>query len=238
MHRSAQDTLSKLNGILSRQQPKGAAPIADDATAPGDLLRQSMSFPRSIKRREYSVRQGLEVNPDAIFEDVPSGSGGPSTDVLEAEIRKGIEEVVGAPERSVDAVATRETSADGREAVVFDVSLSALDGGLGLILEDKESDSPVRPGRADIVVKGFETNQVGAKLAAETSGAIDIGDVLVGINGRELKSEGLYEALEMLWTAPNPVQLTFHRRLPWTCPRCTLHNSVDESTCAACGHQL
>jgi hypothetical protein len=87
-------------------------------------------------------------------------------------------------------------------------------------------------------VAGFEVNGAGAKLPAEASSAIEKGDVLVGIEGRAVEADALFDVLEQLLTATSPVRPTFHRHEPWACPRCTLLKDVKEAQCGACGHSI
>jgi hypothetical protein len=129
---------------------------------------------------------------------------------------------------------------------VFDVEIRAIDGGIGLILDESElkftttstSDRGSAKNKRMFTVAGFEINGAGVKLPAEASGAIEKGDVLVGINGQAIESDALYDVLEQLLTATSPVRLTFHRHEPWACPRCTLLNNVKEAQCGACGHSV
>ncbi|TMW65331.1 hypothetical protein Poli38472_007973 [Pythium oligandrum] len=235
MHQSAQDTLSRLNGILSREVKSTKTPD----------LGASMSMPRSIRRREYSFHRPdeamEEINRDDIFRDHVD----PPSTKLQTLLEES-EPVVARVIAELESVTLQpqQTSADGREvqlpSKVFDVQLTASDGGLGLVLEEASegSVSVLKNGQKGIVVSGFEMSGAGDKLAAEASGAIEPGDELIGINGHVFEKEALINVLEMLWTAPNPVRLTFHRYMPWTCPRCTLLNDVGLTTCAACSSEV
>lgn len=234
MHRSAQDTLSRLNGILSRDvKPTAAQGVTD--------LRMSVAMPRSVRRREYSVRNLSDdvddVNRELIFQDDVVDESMPST--LQAPIVNGAKkneaELLSNTMQNL-RVTDQKTSSDGMDvqlaSQIFDVQLTASDGGLGLVLSEAEM------GQKSFVVSAFELNGANEKLAAEASGAIQIGDELISINGEILDKQSLYEVLEKLFTAPNPVTLSFHRLLPWTCPRCTLLNDLGVQTCAACGNQV
>ncbi|POM66503.1 Inactive ubiquitin carboxyl-terminal hydrolase [Phytophthora palmivora] len=194
-HQSAQDTLSRLNGILSSK-------VKAPASAPVDgraVLRMAMSqsMRNSVRLRDYTVHRPtekeLDVNPDKIFED--------ETSTIEEE---------------QDTLAATESQTPLK---VYDVRLHASDGGIGLLLDETPSGGDLSPSNAKktFVVSGFEVNGAGAKLPAEASGAIRKGDILVGINGHMLESEELVHVLEMLLMSPNPVQLKFHRFQPSHC---------------------
>lgn len=120
---------------------------------------------------------------------------------------------------------------------IVDVALNASDGGVGLVLEAASASwCALKSCERAFVVSGFEPNGAGEKLAAEASGAIGVGDVLLAINGHVLSTEALYTVLELLWTSPNPVRLTFQRLQPWACDKCTLENPAGGFSCDACGH--
>ncbi|KAH7460840.1 Inactive ubiquitin carboxyl-terminal hydrolase 54 [Phytophthora ramorum] len=230
-HQNAQDTLSRLNGILSKDKPPASAPV-DGRTVLRMAMSQSMR--RSVRLRDYSVHRPAEkqmdVNPDKIFEDETVSE---ST----AEEGKSIE-INTMPNGSVVAKPNEGEAATPQAPLkVFDVRLNASDGGIGLLLEEAASnDSLETDAKKAFSVSGFDMNGAGAKLPAEASGAICKGDILVGINGHVLEREELVHVLEMLLMSPNPVQLKFHRYQSWGCPRCTLLNKPTDSLCAACGH--
>ncbi|CAH0486457.1 unnamed protein product [Peronospora farinosa] len=231
-HKSAQDSLSRLNGILLKDKGPQSTPVDGRAVF---RLAMSQSMQRSVRLRDYSVRHSVEkqidVNPDKIFEDeAPS-----------------MEEDTHAETRPISPALTLpdkvEAEAEQIPLKVFDVRLNASDGGIGLLL-DETTNNGYRPlstsmdCKKTFTVSGFEVNGAGAKLPAEASGAIRTGDILVGINGHMLKNEELVDVLEMLLMSSNPVQLKFHRTQPWACPRCTLLNETMMTTCAACGHAI
>lgn len=248
MHKSAEDTLSKLNGILSKDR----VPISADG--PGDLRRtMSMSMRRSVRKRDYSFKSTKEpvVNRDEIFNDVneeavskpvaqqviPETTYGFDQSKVSAAHQNGKAAVQSTP--SNEAPRGEEEEEVNVPFKMFDVVLHASDGGIGLVLEETNgSRSALANCKSAFIVSGFEVNGVGDKLAAEASGAIQKGDVLVAINGHILENEALYNVLELLWTSPNPVKLVFHRFQPWTCPRCTLLNDAKVITCGACGHTI
>ncbi|KAK1944494.1 Inactive ubiquitin carboxyl-terminal hydrolase 54 [Phytophthora citrophthora] len=222
-HQSAQDTLSRLNGILSKDKAPVSTPVDGRAAL---RMAMSQSMRNSVRLRDYSVHRPTEkqidVNPDKIFED--------DTPAIEEEEQ----DTEGSSPSTSD-----ETALDVPQfpQKVYDVRLSASDGGIGLLLEETTSDGDESTNAKRIfTVSGFEVNGAGEKLAAEASGAIHRGDVLVGINGHMLEDEELVHVLEMLLMSPNPVQLKFHRFQSWACPRCTLLNKGTASECAVCGH--
>ncbi|KAJ8533274.1 hypothetical protein ON010_g13980 [Phytophthora cinnamomi] len=224
-HQTAQDTLSRLNGILSKDKAPASAPVDGRAVL---RMAMSQSMRRSVRLRDYSVHRPaekqLDVNPDKIFED--------ETSTIEEE--QSTTTSVVSPKSDGKAVAEPPQA----PLKIYDVRLNASDGGIGLQLEESASDSSSTTAevKKTFTVSGFEVNGAGAKLPAEASGAIRVGDVLVGINGHILENEELVHVLEMLLMSPNPVQLKFHRLQPWACPRCTLINKSEDSSCAACGH--
>ncbi|KAG7402266.1 Ubiquitin carboxyl-terminal hydrolase [Phytophthora boehmeriae] len=228
MHQSAQDTLSRLNGILSKD--KAPATTAADGR---EILRMamSMSMRRSVRLRDYSTHRTAEkqlhVNPDEIFEDKDEDEA--------EEIVVEIDQPDVDNKASINGQSEETTSEDHQHTPFtrFDVRLNASDGGIGLLLEEEESASTT--GGNTFTVSGFDVNGAGAQLPAEASGAIRKGDRLVGISGHLLETETLVDVLEMLLTSPNPVQLRFHRFQPWSCPHCTLLNEAADYTCAACG---
>ncbi|CAI5740038.1 unnamed protein product [Peronospora destructor] len=230
-HKSAQDSLSRLNGILLKDEVPASTPVDGRAAF---RLAMSQSMQRSVRLRDYSVRHSVEkqidVNPDKIFEDEA-----PSMEKdIYAESVRAISPASTLPHEV-------EAEADQFPLKVFDVRLNASDGGIGLLL-DETTTNGYRPSstatgvKKTFIVSGFEVNGAGAKLPAEASGAIRTGDILVGINGHMLKNEELVDVLEMLLMSSNPVQLKFHRTQPWACPRCTLLNEMMMATCAACGY--
>ncbi|GMF46799.1 unnamed protein product [Phytophthora fragariaefolia] len=231
-HQTAQDTLSRLNGILSKEKAPASAPVDGRA-----MLRMAMSqsMRRSVRLRDYSVHRPaekqLDVNPDKIFEDEAPA-------IEEEQSFVALEDSNRLESPKPDGKLAGEASQFPMK--VFDVRLNASDGGIGLQLEETAStDNPSSPAegtKKKFTVSGFEVNGAGAKLPAEDSGAIRVGDILVGINGHKLENEELVHVLEMLLMSPNPVQLKFHRFQPWTCPRCTLINKPEDSSCAACNH--
>ncbi|KAF1781303.1 Ubiquitin specific protease domain [Phytophthora cactorum] len=218
-HQSAQDTLSRLNGILSKDKAPASTPVDGRAVL---RMAMSQSMRNSVRLRDYSTHRPTEkeVNPDKIFED--------ETPAIAEE---------------QDATNSDETTTEVSQVPlkVYDVRLNASDGGIGLLLEEFTSDgrsssSTTTDAEKMFAVSGFEMNGAGEKLPAEASGAIREGDILVGINGHILENEELVDVLEMLLMSPNPVQLKFHRFQQWACPRCTLLNTATDSACAACGH--
>ncbi|EGZ19167.1 hypothetical protein PHYSODRAFT_557028 [Phytophthora sojae] len=225
-HQTAQDTLSRLNGILSKDKAPVSAPVDGRAVL---RLAMSQSMRRSVRLRDYSVHRPaekqLDVNPDKIFED--------ESPTIEEEQSSA---TTGTLPKSDEEPAAEASQAPLK---VYDVRLNASDGGIGLQLEEKASNNSsasTEETRKIFTVSGFEVNGAGAKLPAEASGAIRVGDVLVGINGHILENEELVHVLEMLLMSPNPVQLKFHRFQSWACPRCTLINKSEDSSCAVCGH--
>ncbi|CAH0477979.1 unnamed protein product [Peronospora belbahrii] len=231
-HKSAQDTLLRLNSILLKDKAPASTPIDGRAVL---RLAMSQSMQRSVRLRDYSVQRPAEkridVNPDKIFEDEA-----PSME----------EKICAQPVCAIEsAVSTRpddvEAKADHVPLKVFDVRINASDGGIGLLFDESTNDGCSLPLTATeckrtFIVSGFEVNGAGAKLPAEASGAIHKGDILVSINGHMLENEKLVDVLEMLLMSPNPVQLKFCRFRPWTCTRCTLLNQTMVASCAACGH--
>ncbi|KAI9906296.1 hypothetical protein PsorP6_002772 [Peronosclerospora sorghi] len=215
-HKSAQKTLSRLNGILAKDEAPASTPVDGRA-----LLRMAMSqsMRRSVRLRDYSVRctteKQIDVNPDKIFEDET---------IEEKQITADVE-------GAVISISTKlnETAAAAEEPLKeFDVLLNATDGGIGLLLGESGADligfaSTFVNVKKMFTVLGFEVNGAGAKLPAEDSGEICKGDMLLGINGHMLENEGLVDVLEMLLMSANPVKLKFYRFQPWACPR---HNSA------------
>ncbi|KAG7383342.1 Ubiquitin carboxyl-terminal hydrolase [Phytophthora pseudosyringae] len=231
-HQSAQDTLSRLNGILSKDKAPASTPIDGRAVL---RMAMSQSMRNSVRLRDYSVHRPAEkqmdVNPDKIFEDE-------APTIEEEQVTASTVSVNESASPTSDETPTEVSQAPLK---VFDVRLNASDGGIGLLLEEAMNDGNSSPPTATdanktFTVSGFEVNGAGAKLPAEASGAIFEGDILVGINGHMLENEELVHVLEMLLMSPNPVQLKFHRFQPWACPRCTLLNKITDSACAACGH--
>lgn len=254
MHKSAEDTLSRLNGILSKDRIPGSV------DGPGDLRRtMSMSMRRSVRKRDYSFRstsqQELEINRDEIFNDAhdPETSRPlPATQQVIPETTYGFDQTKKGKNHShqqpqhVHFQETKEYIAETQKEdvvhapfKVFEMKLNATDGGIGLLLEEaKASRSALANCKNAFVVNGFEANGAGEKLAAEASGAIQRDDVLVAINGKVLETEALRDVLELLWTSPNPVELVFHRFQPWACEKCTLLNDANVITCGACGYTV
>lgn len=227
MHNSAKDTLSRLESILG----KGTTP---PVSLTSDGMRMSMRRPREYSTHHLNLEAEKEINPDLIFMDFDESTASPAPSIASSKP---------APKPPVQpakpaAIPPPPASSPLR---VFNVELSAADGGLGLVLAEAEG-SPSKEVKASdatarsFVVTGFESNAVGEKLAAQASGAIEKGDVLVGINGQAMGKQTLYEVLERLWTAPNPVRLQFQRHQQWSCSLCTLVNEPSVSSCAACGH--
>lgn len=249
MHKSAEDTLSRLNGILSKDR------IPTSVDGPGDLRRtMSMSMRRSVRKRDYSFRsaskQVLEFNRDEIFNDSldPEVSRPPVVHQSIPETTYGFDQAKNGKSQLHHQVHFEEPKEIIPEAPkeivhapfkVFDVKLNAADGGIGLLLEEANAArSALANCKNAFVVHGFEANGAGEKLAAEASGAIQRDDVLVVINGKILETETLHEVLELLWTSPNPVELVFHRFQPWACEKCTLLNDANVITCGACGYTV
>ncbi|GAB9474923.1 Inactive ubiquitin carboxyl-terminal hydrolase [Globisporangium polare] len=253
MHKSAEDTLSRLNGILSKDRIPGSV------DGPGDLRRtMSMSMRRSVRKRDYSFRstgqQELEVNRDEIFndsQDPETSRPVPIAHQVIPETTYGFDQTKTSGknhshQNHVHFQETKEFIAEvqKKEVVhapfkVFDVKLNATDGGIGLLLEEAQaSRSALANCKNAFVVQGFEANGAGKKLAAEASGDIKKDDVLVAINGKILETEALRDVLELLWTSPNPVELVFHRFQPWACEKCTLLNDANVITCGACGYTV
>lgn len=226
MHNSAKDTLSKLESILG----KGTAP---PVSLTSDGMRMSMRRPREYSTHHLNLAAEKEINPDLIFMDFEESIANPTPSIASSKPP---------PKPPVQPVKTTAIAPLPASSPlhVFDVELSAADGGLGLVLAEAE-DSPSKDATTSdasarlFVVTGFEANAVGEKLAAQASGTIEKGDVLVGINDQAVGKQTLYEVLERLWTAPNPVRLQFQRRQQWTCSLCTLVNEPSVSSCAACG---
>ncbi|KAE9080212.1 hypothetical protein PF007_g23139 [Phytophthora fragariae] len=184
-HQTAQDTLSRLNGILSKDKAPASTPVDGRAVL---RMAMSQSMRRSVRLRDYSVHRPaekqLDVNPDKIFEDeapaIEEEKSTTTTEVLDEN------PTAGSPQAPLK---------------VFNVRLNASDGGIGLQLEENTSDDPSPTSveaKKTFTVSGFEVNGAGAKLPAEASGAIRVGDVLVGINGHMLENEELVHVLEML----------------------------------------
>lgn len=240
MHLSAQDTLSRLNGILSKDRSTTSVDVDGREVF---KMAMSMSMRQSVRRRDYTVHRpaelDLEVNRDAIFmddDDETASTAKPATTATSTLAEK---QIVTEPKQLSPQKTARVSSGNDEGPLkVFDVELRATDGGIGLLLdEERRSSEGSNSNRQHIfTVSGFEVNGAGAKLPAEASGKIEKGDVLVGINSRELKTEALYDVLELLLTATSPVRLTFHRYLPWQCPRCTLLNDTKAVECLACGY--
>ncbi|RLN57924.1 hypothetical protein BBJ29_008879 [Phytophthora kernoviae] len=201
MHQSAQDTLSRLNGILSKDK----AP----ATAPADgreMLRMamSMSMRRSVRQRDYSTHRAAEkqpgVNPDEIFED--------ENEVEEVAVEAAQRDVESKPNVNGHSDESVIEEPPHGPLTAFEVCLSASDGGIGLLLEEGGSSSTTA--KNTFIVSGFDVNGAGAQLAAEASGAIHKGDTLVSINGYLLENEALVDVLEMILTSPNPIPRVLH----------------------------
>uniref|UniRef100_A0AAV1TSK9 USP domain-containing protein n=1 Tax=Peronospora matthiolae TaxID=2874970 RepID=A0AAV1TSK9_9STRA len=231
-HKSAQDTLSRLNGMLYKDIAPASTPVDGRAAL---RMAMSQSMQRSVRLRDYSVRRPAgkedDVNRDKIFEDE-------TPCIVE-------EQATTAPTGPINLVSMScdETAAEVSQSPlkVFDVCLNASDGGIGLLLDkstsgDSYSPSSVPGAKPTFIVSGFEVNGAGAKLPAEASGAIYKEDILAGINGHMLENEDLFDVLEMLLMSSNPIRLQFNRFQPWACPCCTLLNEEMVATCAACGH--
>ncbi|KDO34017.1 hypothetical protein SPRG_01291 [Saprolegnia parasitica CBS 223.65] len=105
------------------------------------------------------------------------------------------------------------------------VQLTAMDGGLGLVLAKKDS---------EVYVSALEKNAAGDALPAEACGAIALGDRLVRLNDSDVHAKTLYQLMEELITTSEPVTLEFERRVPWLCATCTLINATTAPTCGAC----
>lgn len=241
----AQSTLSRLDGILSKD--RAPATIQPDGR---EMLRMamSMSMRQSVRRRDYSVHrltdEQLDVNRDAIFMDIADTPSAPVP--KSAPVKNTNGDINGNSAAGIAAVQRTSPHKPPRHAInspatstksgglkVFDVELRASDGGIGLELEESGQKS-----MKTFTVSKFEVNGAGEKLPAEASGAIEIGDMLIGINGHSIESDELLHVLELLLTATSPVRLTFHRHERWPCPRCTLLNDMKEAQCAACGHEI
>ncbi|CAI5735743.1 unnamed protein product [Hyaloperonospora brassicae] len=231
-HKSARDTLSRLNGMLCKNQGPASTPVDGRAAL---RMAMSQSMQRSIRLRDYSVRRPAEkevdVNRDKIFEDATPCI----KELRDTPPQPGSIKLVST---TCDEAATQVSQAPVK---VFDVCLHASDGGIGLLLDKStrngsHSASTAPDTKAAFTVSGFEVNGVGSKLPAEASGAIDKGDILVGINGHVLENEELFDVLEMLLMSSNPIRLQFNRMQQWACPRCTLVNERMVATCLVCGH--
>ncbi|TDH71431.1 uncharacterized protein CCR75_005986 [Bremia lactucae] len=224
-HQNAQETLSRLNGILSQGKSEALDSIKERVALP---IATSESMRSSVCQRDYLVKysedRNTDVNPNRIFEDES-----PERRNFKSDYRFD----------SVASIGERTLAIPETPLMMFDVCLNASDGGIGLLLEEAAKTDTFVSSRftgKSFVVSGFEVNGLGAKLPAEASGVIRKGDVLVGINGHLLDTETYVQMLEMLLMSPNPVQLTFCRFQPWACPQCTLLNTKNDSFCAACGH--
>ncbi|KAF4324482.1 hypothetical protein BBO99_00000148 [Phytophthora kernoviae] len=201
MHQSAQDTLSRLNGILSKDKAPATAPAGGR-----EMLRMamSMSMRRSVRQRDYSTHRAAEkqpgVNPDEIFED--------ENEVEEVAVEAAQRDVESKPNVNGHSDESVIEEPPHGPLTAFEVCLSASDGGIGLLLEEGGSSSTTA--KNTFIVSGFDVNGAGAQLAAEASGVIHKGDTLVSINEHLLENEALVDVLEMVLTSPNPILRVLH----------------------------